>query len=68
MLLSIITQSIIFMKQNSELIVLTLFLLLVVATTNYKTPVLLDYIGFAATAILVVAIAINLIGNWYKKR
>ncbi|WP_193639586.1 hypothetical protein [Bacillus paranthracis] len=56
------------MKQNSELIVLTLFLLLVVATTNYKTPVLLDYIGFAATAILVVAIAINLIGNWYKKR
>ncbi|AJQ61868.1 hypothetical protein CON48_22640 [Bacillus thuringiensis] len=55
------------LRQDSEFIVLTLFLILVMSTTSYKTPVLIDYVGIATTIVLIAAIGIKLIANWYNK-
>ncbi|MGE8053545.1 hypothetical protein ACQKOD_06145 [Bacillus mycoides] len=56
------------LRQDSDLIVLTLFLILVISTTSYKTPELLDYVGIATTIVLIVAIVLKLLANWYNKK
>jgi|GEM_PF-3901137 len=56
------------LRQDSELLVLTLFLILVTSTTSYKTPVLVDYVGIATTIVLIVAIVLKLLANWYNKK
>ncbi|RCL17109.1 hypothetical protein [Bacillus cereus] len=56
------------LRRDSECIVLTLFLILVTSTTNYKTPVLVDYVGIATTIVLIVAIGLKLMANWYNKK
>ncbi|OAK23947.1 hypothetical protein A6283_07725 [Bacillus wiedmannii] len=56
------------LRQDSEFIVLTLFLIFVMSTTSYKTPVLIDYVGIATTIVLIAAIGLKLIANWYNKK
>ncbi|MGU3368201.1 hypothetical protein [Bacillus mycoides] len=56
------------LRQDSDLIVLTLFLILVVSTTSFKKPELIDYVGIATTIVLIAAIGLKLIANWYNKK
>lgn len=54
--------------QDSEFIVLTLFLILVTSTTSFKNPGLSDYVGIASTIVLTAAIGLKLIANLYNKK
>ncbi|AFQ28018.1 hypothetical protein BK764_16930 [Bacillus thuringiensis serovar israelensis] len=56
------------LRQDSEFIVLTLFLILVTSTTSFKNPGLSDYVGIASTIVLIAAIGLKLIANWYNKK
>ncbi|HDX9632358.1 MULTISPECIES: hypothetical protein [Bacillus] len=56
------------LRRDSEFIVLTLFLILVTSTTSFKNPGLSDYIGIASTIVLIAAIGLKLIANWYNKK
>lgn len=56
------------LRRDSEFIVLTLFLILVASTTSFKNPGLSDYIGIASTIVLIAAIGLKLIANWYNKK
>ncbi|WP_257204288.1 hypothetical protein [Bacillus cereus] len=38
------------------------------STTSFKNPGLSDYIGIASTIVLIAAIGLKLIANWYNKK
>lgn len=56
------------LRQDSEFFVLTLLLILIASSINYKNLGVSDYIGIAATISLIVAIGLKLIANWYNKK
>lgn len=56
------------LRRDNEFIVLTLFLILVTSTTSFKNPGLSDYVGIASTIVLIAAIGLKLIANWYNKK
>ncbi|PFR91169.1 hypothetical protein COK43_10335 [Bacillus cereus] len=56
------------LRRDNEFIVLTLFLILVTSTMSFKNPGLSDYVGIASTIVLITAIGLKLIANWYNKK
>lgn len=56
------------LRQDGEFIVLTLLLILIASSINYKNFGLTDYVGIASTISLIVAIGFKLVANWYIKK
>ncbi|HDR4864599.1 TPA: hypothetical protein QCR55_000931 [Bacillus cereus] len=53
------------LRQDNEFFVLTLLLILVASSINYTKLGFIDYVGIASTILLVAAIGIKLVANWY---
>ncbi|KMP19366.1 hypothetical protein TU49_13155 [Bacillus cereus] len=53
------------LRQDNEFFVLALLLILIASSINYKNLGLTDYVGIASTIVLIAAIGIKLVANWY---
>lgn len=56
------------MKLDRNTLVLVLFLILVVTVTDYRASEMTTYLGIMATVILSVALIINLIAIYMKRK
>ncbi len=56
------------LRQDNEFFVLTLLLILIASSINYKNLGLTDYVGIASTISLTVAIGFKLVANWHIKK
>ncbi|MED3464257.1 hypothetical protein P4416_32580 [Bacillus thuringiensis] len=50
------------LRKDNEFFVLTLLLILIASSINYKNIGLTDYVGIASTIVLIAAIGIKLLG------